>query len=111
MAPTVFGPSVVLAFSFCHTPSTIRNMERFASNGNAYGDHDVGGVGDDGAEDSGNVTTKEGDLELLKLGVLGFWFSEGLVNLGNGSLEGPELPIIPFPLARGTFIVSTDECD
>lgn len=48
-------------------------------------------LGDDGAEDTGNVTSSKGDTELLELVVLVLGLADGLVDLGDGGLEGPEL--------------------
>ena len=55
-----------------------------------FADHDIGGMGDDSAENTGEVTTDEGDTSLLALGVivLGTWES-GVDHLNDG-LEGGE---------------------
>jgi hypothetical protein len=56
------------------------------------GDHRVGRVRDDGAEDTSNVTSGEGDTELFKLGALGSGLGDDVSVEGlDGSLESPEL--------------------
>lgn len=49
--------------------------------------HGVGRVRDNGAEDTGNVTSGGGDTELLELVVRVLGLSELLVNLGDSGLE------------------------
>lgn len=56
------------------------------------GDDGVGWVGDDGAEDSGDVSGDKGDNELLGLGALGSWLRHNvLVESLDGLLEAGEL--------------------
>lgn len=55
------------------------------------GDHGIGGVRNDGAEDTCTVTGEEGDTELLELVVLGLWLAEGLVDRLDERLKRPEL--------------------
>lgn len=56
------------------------------------GDHRVGRVRDDGAEDTSDVTSGEGDTELFKLGALASRLGNDVSVEGlDGSLEGPEL--------------------
>lgn len=56
------------------------------------GDHGVSWMGDDGAENTGNVTRHEGDHELGALGVGALWLGEYLlVEGGDNLLESDEL--------------------
>lgn len=56
------------------------------------GDHGIGWVRDEGAENTGNVTRHEGDHELGSLAVLGLWLGEDIgVELGDDLLERNEL--------------------
>ena len=55
------------------------------------GDHDISRVGDNGTEDTGNVTTEEGDTGLGKEGVLLLGLGELSVDELDSLLEGGEL--------------------
>jgi hypothetical protein len=52
--------------------------------------HDIGGVGDDGARDTGDVTTQERDSGLLEPVVCGFGLAEVVVDLVDGRFESCE---------------------
>ena len=54
-------------------------------------DHDIGRVRDDSAEDTGDVTTREGDAGLGALGVVLFRAWERGVDHFDDGLEGSEL--------------------
>lgn len=62
---------------------------RFAV-GVEFGDHDIGGVGDNGAEDTGEVTGREGHARLGAFGVVGFLAGEAGVHHFDDSFEGGE---------------------
>ena len=56
------------------------------------GDHGVGWMGNEGAENTSNVTGHEGNHELGTLGVFGLWLGEDLTVEGlDDLLEGDEL--------------------
>lgn len=60
---------------------------RFAV-GVEFGDHDIGGVGDNGAEDTGEVTGREGHARLGAFGVVGFLAGEAGVHHFDDGFEG-----------------------
>jgi len=70
----------------------VRHEGSLTLGGVDLGHHGVGGVGDDGAEDTGHVPGHEGNSELLGLGVLILGFGEHLgVEHGGNFLESDEL--------------------
>lgn len=55
------------------------------------GNHGIGRVRDDGAEDTGNVTSDGRDTELSRLAKVILCLAEVFVDLSDGSFERPEL--------------------
>lgn len=76
------------------------------------GDHDISRVGDNGTEDTGNVTTEEGDTGLGKEGVLLLGLGELSVDELDSLLEGGELNHgvrnLAGPEGRETLVKGTE---